>query len=141
MGVDVTRVRLAVFALSAALAGLAGALFAILNGYVNGDAFQAMKSIDFLIGAVVGGITSIAGALIGALFVVFVPEWAADANPAFAGLIYGFCLLAMTRIARNGVVGLAVTAAAWVWRQRDRATAQPLIGTAARERPLIRGRG
>jgi branched-chain amino acid transport system permease protein len=87
---------------------------------VNGDAFQAMKSIDFLIGAVVGGITSITGALVGALFVVFVPEWASDFNPALAALIYGCCLLTMTRVARNGIVGLVVLAAARLGRRRDR---------------------
>ena len=69
------------------------------------------KSFDFLVGSIVGGITSISGALIGALFIVFVPDWSADMNIALSGLIYGGVMVAMMLIARDGVVGLLGTLA------------------------------
>src|SRR5262245_63950117 len=64
------------------------------------------KSFDFLVGSIVGGITSISGALIGALFIVFLPDWSADMNIALSGLIYGGVLVVMMLVARDGVVGL-----------------------------------
>jgi len=107
MGVDLVRLRLGAFALSSALAGLGGGLYAILNGYVNPQSFLAAKSIEILIGAIVGGVASISGAFLGALFVVFIPEWTADLSPALGGLIYGACLVAMMLVARDGLAGLA----------------------------------
>ena len=107
MGVDLMSLRLGAFALSAAFAGLGGGLFAMLNGYVSPQSFLAAKSIEILIGAIVGGIASLPGALLGALFVVFVPEWTAELSTALGGLIYGACLIGMMLVARDGLAGLA----------------------------------
>jgi branched-chain amino acid transport system permease protein len=109
LGVTLTKVRLAAFATSAGFAGFGGGLFAIVNAYVSPESFQMTKSFDFLVGAIVGGITSISGAFIGALFIVFLPDWAADMNIALSGLIYGGVLVAMMLVARDGVVGLLST--------------------------------
>ena len=106
LGVNLTAVRLSAFTTSAAFAGFGGGLFAIVNGYVSPESFQMTKSFDFLVGAIVGGITSISGALIGALFIVFLPDWSADMNIALSGLIYGGVLVVMMLVARDGVVGL-----------------------------------
>ena len=107
LGVDLVQVRLTAFAVSSAFAGLGGGLFAILNGYVSPQSFLAGRSIEILIGAIVGGIGSVGGAFLGALFVVFVPEWSAELSPALGGLIYGACLIAMMLVARDGLAGLA----------------------------------
>lgn len=106
LGVNLTAVRLSAFTTSAAFAGFGGGLFAIVNGYVSPESFQMTKSFDFLVGAIVGGITSISGALVGALFIVFLPDWSADMNIALSGLIYGCVLVVMMLVARDGVVGL-----------------------------------
>ena len=89
LGVNLTKVRLAAFTTCSGIAGFGGGLFAIVNGYVSPESFQMTKSFDFLVGSIVGGITSISGSLIGALFIVFLPDWAADMNIALSGLIYG----------------------------------------------------
>ena len=88
-----------------------------MNAYVSPESFQMTKSFDFLVGAIVGGITSISGALIGALFIVFLPDWSADMNIALSGLIYGGAMVLMMLVARDGVVGLAAGLAARL-RQR-----------------------
>ena len=106
LGINLTRTRLAVFAVSSGFAGLAGGLFAIVNAYISPQSFLAAKSIEILIGAIVGGIASISGAFLGAFFVVFVPEWTAEINPAAGGLIYGLFLIAMMLLARDGLAGL-----------------------------------
>ena len=84
-------------------------MFAIVNAYVSPESFQMTKSFDFLVGSIVGGITSIGGAFIGAVFIVFLPDWAADMNIGLSGLIYGAVLVAMMLVARDGVVGLLGT--------------------------------
>jgi branched-chain amino acid transport system permease protein len=112
LGVDLTRARLSAFAVSSCLAGLGGGLFAILNGFVSPESFLAMVSVNIVIGSIVGGSASIAGAFIGALFIVFVPTWTSDINPALGGLIYGAALIAMMMVARNGIAGMAARLAA-----------------------------
>jgi branched-chain amino acid transport system permease protein len=112
LGVNLASVRLAAFTTSAGFAGFGGGLFAVINAYVSPESFQMTKSFDFLVGSIVGGITSISGALIGALFIVFLPEWSADMNIALSGLIYGGALVLMMLVARDGVVGLAASLAA-----------------------------
>jgi branched-chain amino acid transport system permease protein len=106
LGINLAKVRLAAFVTCSGMAGFAGGLFAIVNGFVSPESFQMTKSFDFLVGAIVGGITSISGALIGALFVMFLPDWAADMNIALSGLIYGAVLIVMMLLARDGVAGL-----------------------------------
>ncbi|ASY66487.1 Branched-chain amino acid transport system permease protein LivM (plasmid) [Sinorhizobium sojae CCBAU 05684] len=108
MGINLVKGRLAAFAVSSALAGLGGGLFCILNGFISPQSFLPMKSIDILIGGIVGGITSIAGAFIGAVFVVFVPGVTTDISPALGGLIYGLCLIGMMMVARQGIAGLRI---------------------------------
>jgi hypothetical protein len=83
-----------------------GGFYAILNAYVSPQAFLATRSIDILVGSILGGVSSVIGAFIGALFVLFVPDWASEINPALGGLIYGLCLMGMILIARDGLVGL-----------------------------------
>jgi branched-chain amino acid transport system permease protein len=109
LGVNLTKVRLAAFTTCSGLAGFGGGLFAIVNAYVSPESFQMTKSFDFLVGSIVGGIASISGAFIGALFIVFLPDWSADMNIALSGLIYGGVLVAMMLVARDGVVGLIGT--------------------------------
>ncbi len=113
MGVNLARVRISAFTISAAFAGFGGGLFAIVNGFVSPESFQMTKSFDFLVGSILGGITSIAGAFIGALFVVFLPDWSQDMNLAAAGIIYAAVLVLMMLLARDGIVGRLDAIATW----------------------------
>jgi branched-chain amino acid transport system permease protein len=106
-GVHVAATRIAAFATSAAFGGFAGGLFAMVNAFVSPDSFQLFKSFEFLAGAIIGGITSISGAFIGAIIVIFLPEWSSDISLALTGVIYGATLVVMMLVAREGVVGLA----------------------------------
>ena len=112
LGVNLAKVRLAAFVTCSGFAGFGGGLFAMVNGFVSPESFQMTKSFDFLVGSIVGGITSILGALIGAVFIMFLPDWAADMNIGLSGLIYGAVLVVMMLVARDGVVGLIRTLSA-----------------------------
>lgn len=73
-GVNVQRSKIFVFIIAAGLAGLAGALYG-LRGIVGPSVYAISLSFTLLTAAVLGGIRSIGGALIGALLVVFLPDW------------------------------------------------------------------
>lgn len=68
-GISVTRMKLASFAVSGALCGFAGALFAYLQRGVTADAFTADNSVGLFVFAVLGGVSSAGGAILGSLFV------------------------------------------------------------------------
>lgn len=114
LGVNLAGVRLAAFTISAGFAGFGGGLFAIVNGFVSPESFQMTKSFDFLVGSIVGGVTSISGAFIGALFIVFLPDFSADIDLAAAGIIYAAVLVLMMLLARDGVAGGLDVLARWV---------------------------
>ncbi|KHD76503.1 inner-membrane translocator [Actinoplanes utahensis] len=69
-GVPIGRYRLAVFALSAAMAGLAGGVYAYYLGYLSPGSFPVLLSIEFVVMAVVGGLGTITGPVAGAAVVI-----------------------------------------------------------------------
>lgn len=106
MGINLAIFKTLTFAYSAAFAGVGGALFAITVGFVSPESFTVVLAIALLSAMVVGGLASIAGAIFGALYIVFVPEYAADVNDALAGVIYGVSLIVVMFVMPSGAVGL-----------------------------------
>ena len=73
VGVDIRRTKLWAFFLSATIAGVAGGLLFIVDGrFVSPDNFGFLLSVDFLVAMVVGGMGSLLGAFLGALFLVYI---------------------------------------------------------------------
>jgi branched-chain amino acid transport system permease protein len=68
LGMDTTRTKLAVFALSAAIAGVGGALYAGTQGVVSPDRFSLFEGLPLLLLTVVGGISTASGALFAGVF-------------------------------------------------------------------------
>jgi branched-chain amino acid transport system permease protein len=66
MGVNVTRAKVAAFVASSTMAGIAGGLFAYYNMYLHTNSFTFIKSIEFIIMVVIGGLGSTLGAVVGA---------------------------------------------------------------------------
>jgi branched-chain amino acid transport system permease protein len=88
MGVHLAVYKTIAFAYSAALMGVAGALFAHKVGFLAPDIFTVLLSIQFLLMVVVGGLGSLHGALFGAVFVAMLPvaiSEARDSLPAALG--------------------------------------------------------
>jgi branched-chain amino acid transport system permease protein len=106
MGVDLAATKTRVFAVSAAYAGVAGALYVLALGFVAPEAFTLTISFAFLAAIVVGGLATISGALFGALFIEFVPVYASDVNDALTGVIYGGVLIAFMWVLPEGAAGL-----------------------------------
>ena len=120
MGVDLARFKTGTFAISAAYAGVGGALFTLPIGFLAPESFPLALSFAFLAAIVVGGLATIAGALFGALFIEFVPVYAADVDEALAGVIYGGVLILFMYLAPGGVMGLIRKASGVTGRRRER---------------------
>jgi branched-chain amino acid transport system permease protein len=85
VGVDTTSYKSRVFVLSAALAGLAGALFAHTQGSLSPKNFGLAFSINLLVMVVIGGMASVWGCVAGASFVVLLPEFVNNTLPYWLG--------------------------------------------------------
>jgi branched-chain amino acid transport system permease protein len=73
-GVNVARAKILAFTLSAGVAGLSGALLAMTIGTVSPSAFPLALSFSLLTGAVLSGVTTLGGVMIGAVTLVAIPE-------------------------------------------------------------------
>ena len=105
MGIDTALYKSLTFGVSAAYTGVAGSLSALVIAFVAPDAFDVFLSITFLVGVVVGGLASVPGAIFGALFIQFVPNWAQDISKAAPWAIYGIVLILMMYVMPRGVWG------------------------------------
>jgi branched-chain amino acid transport system permease protein len=105
MGVNIALYKTTTFGVSALYTGVAGALGAIVVQFVAPDSFTAGLSINFLIGIVIGGVASISGAIYGAMFIQFVPNFADQISKAAPWAIYGVFLLAFVYVMPTGVAG------------------------------------
>ena len=72
-GVSLSLYKTLAFGLSSAFAAVAGSLYVLVNNFVNPDVFALALSLTILIGAVVGGLGSLWGVLVGACFVELLP--------------------------------------------------------------------
>jgi len=107
LGLDIRRTKLGVFALSSAIAGLAGALYGGL-GFTAGQLdFEPLYNVLLFLFAFVGGVTTVTGALLGGLLFALLPLVQSEAKE-LAGLV--FATVAVTALALgkqpNGMAGL-----------------------------------
>lgn len=99
LGLDMRWFRVALFGLSAAMAGLAGALFAGLRGTIGAADFQLFNSLPLLLLAVVCGVTSVTGAALGGIGLMLLPVLQSS-RPELAGVVFavlGFGAVALGR--------------------------------------------
>jgi branched-chain amino acid transport system permease protein len=75
IGIDVTRMKLMVFAIGAGVAGLAGALWAHYAQFIDPEEFGLHRSIMPFTFIVVGGVETYWGAIVGATLLTLLPEW------------------------------------------------------------------
>jgi branched-chain amino acid transport system permease protein len=104
MGVDRVRYKTLAFALSAAITGLAGALYAHLFDRINPSNFTLMLSIELLVMVVVGGLGSVLGSILGASLLVLLPHVMADLRD-YQSIVVGGILIGVLLFEPMGLRG------------------------------------
>lgn len=111
LGVNPVHYKTLAFALSAFLGGIGGGLHALLTTFLSPETFGIIESIFFLVVIVVGGVSQVAGAVVGAALLVLLPETLGGFKH-YQALVYGVLLLAFIVFVPGGLSGLA-TRLAW----------------------------
>ena len=88
MGVPVTKMKVLAFVIGASTSGIAGWIFSVKSGYIAPNSFPLLESILVLSAVVLGGLGSIAGAVLGAILVEGVPSVIQEKAPS--GKVLGF---------------------------------------------------
>jgi branched-chain amino acid transport system permease protein len=113
VGISVTRVHMACFAITGAMAGVAGVYWAYLEKYVVPSEFSATASIDFVVVVLLGGSAYLLGPLLGAIVVIFLPQLLGLA-PLLTDAIIGVIFIAVILLFPEGVVGLITRSLRWL---------------------------
>jgi ABC-type branched-subunit amino acid transport system permease subunit len=114
-GISPAKAKISAFAVSSLFAALAGAVFAQILSYVGPGAFGLGLSLSLLVGVVLGGRSSLLGAVIGGLLLVWLPEfvlslsekggWEDQITNNAPNLIYGLLVVLVVLLAPGGIVG------------------------------------
>ncbi|MBL8397598.1 MAG: branched-chain amino acid ABC transporter ATP-binding protein/permease [Candidatus Accumulibacter sp.] len=110
MGVHTPRAKIVVFTLAALLASLSGWLYAHLQRFVNPTPFSLTQGIEYLFMAVVGGVSHVWGAIVGAGLITLLKQWLQDGLPRLLGesgnfemIVFGVLMIVVLQRARDGV--------------------------------------
>jgi len=105
-GYNPVAYKLSIWTLSAAMCGVAGALYVPQVGIINPGEMSPAASIEIAIWAAVGGRATLIGPIIGAFFVNFAKSWFTVAFPEFWLYFLGALFIAVTLFLPDGIVGL-----------------------------------
>jgi branched-chain amino acid transport system permease protein len=105
IGIRRTRIQWAAFALAGALAGVSGALFAYLKGSVFPDAFGVTNSVDGLVMVLLGGMSSVSGAVAGAIVYKALSIWLMSVTD-YSKLALGLIIVAAVVCLPRGIAGI-----------------------------------
>jgi branched-chain amino acid transport system permease protein len=109
MGINATKYKTISFMMAGLLAGLAGALFAFSNRWISPENFSVNISILALVMIVIGGLSSNVGSIIGAVFVVVVPELLRAVIGPYASiemLLWGLLIVLSLYYMPGGIAGI-----------------------------------
>lgn len=120
IGVPVARYKIIAFVVSSFIAGVAGALYAYLLGFISPDHFTFAQSILYVAMIIIGGMGTVMGSILGAVFMVLLPEFLnaisgplASAHPNIAPRIggistavYGMVIILFILLEPMGLAGI-----------------------------------
>jgi len=117
--VDVTRYKLAAFVLGGVLAGYAGALEAHLNFFIDPTEYAFSRAVLVLVYAVVGGVATVLGPIVGAVLLTVLPDIVRSAA-AWRDVLAGLILILVVVFRPQGIVGRRVAIGRPTWWPRRR---------------------
>jgi branched-chain amino acid transport system permease protein len=115
MGTPTTRLKVTAFTISAAMAGIAGGLFAHMQAGIRPEDFRFEKSIDMIVMVIIGGLGSISGAVLGGIFVAVSLELMRDLQQ-YRLVLYALLLIVIMLVRPQGVFGTRELSD--LWRRR-----------------------
>ncbi len=104
LGIGIASYKLLAFVVSSAITAVAGALFAYYRGFVSVEAFSLFLTIQYVAMVIIGGMGSLLGALLGAVFVTLFPYWIEAALAALPGAARYASVLFAVNYAAFGLV-------------------------------------
>jgi branched-chain amino acid transport system permease protein len=123
MGINLATYKTLSFGLSAALAGIGGALYAHQIRFLSPEQFNIIQSIDLLLMVVIGGLGSVHGAFLGAIFLIGMPQAisaikdllpdAIGQAPGLKSVIYGAALIGFVMFEPMGLYGRWLKVRTW----------------------------
>jgi branched-chain amino acid transport system permease protein len=108
IGINLVQTKLLAYMLGAAFAGLGGAVFAALVGSIFASSIQLIVSVNVVALIIVGGMGSIPGVVVGAIFLIGLPELFREFSE-YRYLFYGIALIAMMRFRPEGLLPSRIT--------------------------------
>ena len=108
MGVNIAAMKTFMFVMSAVLAGIGGSLYAHFVSFVNPDPFSVSLSVLLVIMVAVGGVRSLWGSVLGAIFITVLPSLL-GAYKQYSMLVYGTILILVLMFLPDGIAGLGAS--------------------------------
>ena len=118
MGVDVALYKTLAFGVSAGITGIAGGLGAIAVQFVAPDSYTIQLAIALFLGMVVGGVGWLPGSIVGAAFIVFVPNIAEGISKGLSGAVFGVLLFIVIFLVPHGARQVAFVAQSLIGKIR-----------------------
>jgi branched-chain amino acid transport system permease protein len=110
MGINVALYKTLAFGVSAAITGVAGGLGAIAVQFVAPDSFTILLAIQLFLGMVIGGVGWLPGSIVGAAFIIFVPNIAESVSKGLSGAVFGVLLFLVIFLVPHGARQVAIVA-------------------------------
>ena len=104
LGVSLTRYKLLSFAISSFYTGVQGGLYGLFLGYLEPNMFTFMEAITLFVAVIIGGLASVEGSIMGAAFVILVPQ-VFSAYKEFVPVVYGVTILIVLIFEPMGLYG------------------------------------
>ncbi|MFC4863253.1 branched-chain amino acid ABC transporter ATP-binding protein/permease [Pseudomonas sp. MAHUQ-62] len=125
MGVNTFRAKMVIFLISALFAALSGWLYAHTQRFVNPTPFGLHMGIDYLFMALIGGVASVWGALLGAGVLTMLKQWLQDLLPHVFGssgnyevIVFGLLIILLMQRAPGGLWPLLLRLVPDAWKPR-----------------------
>jgi branched-chain amino acid transport system permease protein len=104
MGINLTIYKLLAFAISSFYTGVQGGLYALLLGYLEPNMFTFLETIGLFVAVIVGGLASVEGSILGAAFVILVPQVFSNAKQ-LVPVVFGVVILIILIFEPLGLAG------------------------------------
>jgi branched-chain amino acid transport system permease protein len=104
-GINIFRYKMLGFVIAAFIAGIGGVLFAMVNGFIRPDAAQFLRSVDYLIFVVLGGMGSMTGSIIAAFVLTYLQEFLRFLQD-YRLVIYPLILIFIMLFRPQGLLGM-----------------------------------